>query len=93
MIKKIVVSGIQPSGQLHIGNYLGAIKQWKELQENPDYECKFGIMDLHARTTHEYGESSLQSDIMVTKATLHGVGIDQLFIQSSFQHRIMPLFW
>lgn len=48
--KKIVVSGIQPTGNLHLGNYLGAIKQWKELQENPDYECRFGIMDLHAMT-------------------------------------------
>lgn len=49
-MKKIVVSGIQPTGNLHLGNYLGAIKQWKKLQENPEYECKFGIMDLHAMT-------------------------------------------
>jgi len=49
-MKKIIVSGIQPTGNLHLGNYLGVIKQWKELQENPEYECKFGIMDLHAMT-------------------------------------------
>ena len=91
-MKKIIVSGIQPTGNLHLGNYLGVIKQWKELQENPEYECKFGIMDLHAMTTNEYGSSSLQSYIMVTKATLHGVGIDQIFIQSS-QPSIMALFW
>jgi tryptophanyl-tRNA synthetase len=49
-MKKIIVSGIQPTGNLHLGNYLGAIKQWKELQKNPEYKCMFGIMDLHAMT-------------------------------------------
>lgn len=41
MVKKIVVSGIQPTGNLHLGNYLGVIKQWKELQENPDMYLVF----------------------------------------------------
>lgn len=52
-MKKIIVSGIQPTGKLHLGNYLGVIKQWKILQKNPDYDCRFGIMDLHAMTTGE----------------------------------------
>ena len=51
-MKKIVVSGIQPTGNLHLGNYLGAIKQWKVLQENPEYSCYFGVMDLHAMTAN-----------------------------------------
>ena len=43
-----VFSGIQPTGQLHIGNYLGAIQQWLKLQEKE--ECIFCIVDLHAIT-------------------------------------------
>ena len=46
--KKILLSGIQPSGKLGIGNYLGAIKNWVKLQE--EYNCIFLIVDLHALT-------------------------------------------
>ncbi len=47
--KKRVLSGVQPSGKLHIGNYFGAIKQFIELQN--DYDCKYMIADLHALNT------------------------------------------
>ncbi len=43
-----IFSGIQPTGSLHLGNYLGAIKQWVELQK--ENECIFCIVDLHALT-------------------------------------------
>ena len=49
--KKIVFSGIQPSGNLHIGNYLGAILQWVEMQEK--YNCIFCIVDYHAITVKQ----------------------------------------
>jgi len=48
MNKPRVFSGIQPSGNLHIGNYIGAMKQWIELQKN--YDCIYSIVDLHAIT-------------------------------------------
>ena len=48
MAKERVFSGIQPSGNLHIGNYIGAIKQWVAMQQN--YDCFFCIVDLHAIT-------------------------------------------
>lgn len=44
----IVYSGIQPSGELHLGNYFGAVKKWLELQEN--YSCIFSVADYHAMT-------------------------------------------
>ncbi len=44
-----IFSGIRPTGELHIGNYLGAIRQWLELQEKN--ECVFCVVDLHAITT------------------------------------------
>ncbi len=50
-MKKRVLSGIQPSGAIHLGNYLGAIKQHIEMQQNSNYDCFFFIADLHALTT------------------------------------------
>jgi len=56
-----IVSGIQPTGDIHIGNYLGAIKQWIELQE--ENECVFFIADLHALTV-PYEPKELQKKIV-----------------------------
>src|SRR6202166_740873 len=50
-MKARIFSGVQPSGNLHIGNYLGALKNWVEIQGN--YESIFGIVDLHAITVHQ----------------------------------------
>ena len=47
-MKKRIFSGAQPTGRLHIGNYLGALKNWAQLQS--DYDCVFGIVDYHAIT-------------------------------------------
>ncbi len=49
--KKIIFSGIQPSGNLTLGNYLGALKNWVNLQN--DYTCYFCVVDLHAITVHQ----------------------------------------
>ena len=45
-----VFSGMRPSGKLHLGNYLGAIKNWIELQDNAE-QCIFAVVDLHGITT------------------------------------------
>lgn len=50
-MKKRVFSGIQPSGDLHVGNYLGALRNWVKIQY--DYESIFCIVDLHAVTVHQ----------------------------------------
>jgi tryptophanyl-tRNA synthetase len=47
-MKKRLFSGVKPSGHLHIGNWLGSIKQWAALQD--EYECIFSVVDLHAMT-------------------------------------------
>lgn len=49
--KKIIFSGIQPSGDLTLGNYLGALKNWVKLQD--EYECYFCVVDLHAITVRQ----------------------------------------
>ncbi len=79
MPEKRIFSGIQPSGNLHIGNYLGAIRQWVDLQN--DYDALFCIVDLHAITvpqdpvelrkkTLEIAKIYLASGIDPTKSTL-----------------------
>ncbi len=50
-MKKRVFSGSRPTGRLHLGNYLGGVKGYLELQDNPDYETIYMVMDLHAITT------------------------------------------
>ncbi len=49
-MKPILVSGMQPTGRLHIGNYLGALKNFAELQNSGKYQCYFFLADLHALT-------------------------------------------
>ncbi len=78
-----VFSGIRPTGEIHIGNYLGAIKQWVELQNVHD--CVFCIVDLHAITT-PYQPEKLQNNILETAITYLSAGLDPerciLFVQS-----------
>ncbi|MBU3901278.1 tryptophan--tRNA ligase [Patescibacteria group bacterium] len=78
-----VFSGVQPSGVLHIGNYLGAIKNWLDLQN--DYQCIFCVVDLHAITVPQEPEELLKKTIEVAKIYL-AAGIDPkkstIFVQS-----------
>ena len=61
MKKPILVSGIQPSGKLHVGNYLGALKNFVDLQNSGKYQCYFFIADLHSLTEpYEPKEKSKQ---------------------------------
>ena len=48
MIKKRVLSCIQPTGEIHIGNYFGAVRNWVDIQDK--YDCVYGVVDLHAMT-------------------------------------------
>ncbi len=79
-----IFSGIRPSGQIHIGNYLGAIKQWVQLQEKND--CVFCIVDLHAITT-PFDPKELQKEIANTLIVYLAAGINPdksiIFSQSS----------
>ncbi|USN53519.1 MAG: tryptophan--tRNA ligase [Candidatus Nomurabacteria bacterium] len=78
-----VFSGIQPSGTLHLGNYLGALKQWVPLQETHD--CIFSIVDLHAITV-PYEPKDLQQRILDVALDYLAAGLDPkkatLFVQS-----------
>jgi tryptophanyl-tRNA synthetase len=72
-MKTRVFSGMQPSGNLHIGNYLGALKNWVRIQR--DYECIFCIVDLHAITLYQ-DPAELRAKIRETAALYLAAGID-----------------
>lgn len=73
---KTVFSGIQPTGALHIGNYLGAIKNWKKIIEiEKDNKFFFSIVDSHAITVHQKPEE-LRQNILSTFATYLACGIE-----------------
>ena len=74
MAKKIF-SGVQPSGNLHLGNYLGAIKNFVELNNDKDNKCVFCVVDLHAITVSQ-NPKELKNNIYETVATFLASGID-----------------
>lgn len=83
MNKEIVFSGVQPSGELTIGNYIGAIKNWVKLQD--DYECFYCVVDQHAITVPQTPKN-LRENTLNVLALFIATGIDPkkstLFIQS-----------
>ena len=99
-----VLSGMRPTGKLHLGNYMGALANWVKLQA--DYECYFFIADLHALTTDYADTSGVLDNITEVALDFLGAGLDPdqsvLFLQSKVpQHEqlflrfsmITPISW
>ena len=84
MKKKLVFSGVQPTGNLHLGNYLGALKNFVSLQKSMN--CIYCVVDLHAITTFQ-NPKELNSNILETTASFLASGLDSeksiIFSQSS----------
>jgi tryptophanyl-tRNA synthetase len=80
---KVLFSGIQPTGELHIGNYFGAIKNWIDIQYQ--YKTYYSVVDYHALTI-QYDPSEMSARILEMALVLYACGIDfektNLFIQS-----------
>jgi len=74
-MKKKIFSGVQPTGNLHLGNYLGAIKNFVELNNENENECIFCVVDLHAITVSQ-NPKKLRDNIRETVATFIASGID-----------------
>ena len=72
---KKIFSGVQPTGNLHLGNYLGAIKNFVDLNNDPDNDCIFCVVDLHAITVKQ-DPKELKNNIRETVATFIASGID-----------------
>ena len=82
--RKVVLTCAQPTGKLHLGNYLGAVKNWVEMSEK--YECYFGVVDMHAITI-PYVPADLKKNVYDCAAQYMACGLDpekcNLFLQSS----------
>ncbi|MDF2578076.1 MAG: trpS [Chlamydiales bacterium] len=93
--KRIVVSGIKPTGSPHLGNYLGMIRPALEMSRKPQYHCYYFIADYHALTTLPNPKSFLESTYDVA-ATMIACGLDPekvTFYRQSDVPEIMELSW
>lgn len=83
MTKPIVLSGCQPSGELTIGNYLGALRQWVNMQD--DHQCFYSLVDLHAITVRQ-DPQALRNAVLDGLALYMACGVDHekstIFVQS-----------
>ena len=102
--RKRVLSGMRPTGRLHLGHYFGALSNWLKLQE--EYDCFFFVADWHALTTHYEDTSSIAESTLQVATDWLAVGLDPtkstLFVQSNIlEHAelhvllsmITPLSW
>src|SRR5690348_7222456 len=102
--KARVLSGMRPTGRLHIGHYFGALQNWVRMQD--EYDCFFFVADWHALTTHYADSSQVASNTLEVATDWLAVGLDPkkatLFIQSSVPEHaelhlllsmITPLSW
>ena len=91
--KKSILSGIQPTGTFTLGNYIGAVRNWQQLQE--DYQCAYFIADLHSLTVRQEA-AKLRRQSLEAFALLLACGIDPqkslLFVQSHV-HNHAELGW
>ena len=72
---KKIFSGVQPTGNLHLGNYLGAIKNFVTLNNDTEHDCIFCVVDLHAITVKQ-DSKELRNNIRETVATFIASGIN-----------------
>lgn len=92
---KRILSCMQPTNNLHLGNYLGALKNWVKLQNEPNSECLYGVVDLHAITVPQEPEALTKATREIAAAYIAG-GIDPnksaIFAQSAV-HGHSELMW
>ena len=85
--KKRVLSGMRPTGRLHIGHFFGALENWVKLQNDPQYECFFFVADWHALTSDYADTSQIAQNTIEIATDWLASGLDPakstLFIQSS----------
>lgn len=73
---KRILTGIRPTGKLHLGHYVGALKMWKELQDQNEYECFFLVADVQALTTHVDRPSVIEEAVREVVLDFIAVGLD-----------------
>ncbi len=74
--RKRLLTGLRPTGKLHLGNYIGTLEKDVQLQHNPEYECFFLVADYHALTTYYESSREIGSNVRETLLDFLAVGID-----------------
>jgi tryptophanyl-tRNA synthetase len=92
--KKVVLSGLRPTGRVHLGNYWGAVKNWVDLQDT--YDCRYFVADLHALTTDYADTGGVRESTIEAVTDWLSVGMDPeksvIFVQSRVpQHAELAL--
>ncbi|HZB87449.1 MAG TPA: tryptophan--tRNA ligase [Terracidiphilus sp.] len=92
-----VLSGMRPTGKLHLGNYMGALANWVKLQDSGAYECYFFIADVHALTTDYADTSKVAPNTLEVARDFLAAGLDPartpIFVQSHVkQHFELPVY-
>ena len=95
--KPRVLSGMRPTGKLHLGNYMGALANWVKLQDSGQYECYFFIADVHALTTDYADTSQLAENVKEVAYDFLAAGLDPdrstIFVQGHVpQHYELPMY-
>jgi tryptophanyl-tRNA synthetase len=95
---EIVLSGLRPTGRVHLGNYFGAVKNWVDLERTGNYRCFFFVADLHALTTDYADTQSLAGNTREAVLDWLAVGLDPgratIFLQSRVpQHAELALYF
>lgn len=84
--RKRIVSGMRPTGNLHLGNYEGALKNWVQLQDSGDYDCFYFVADWHALTSDYADTSEIHPNTIAMVSDWLAAGLDPerstLFVQS-----------
>ena len=93
-----VLSGLRPTGRVHLGNYFGAVKNWVDLQNSGKYRCYFFVADLHALTTDYADTQALAANTREAVLDWLAVGLDPekatVFLQSRVpQHAELALYF
>ena len=93
-----VLSGLRPTGRVHLGNYFGAVKNWVDLEKSGKYRCFFFVADLHALTTDYADTSQLAQNTRDAVLDWLSVGLDPeratIFLQSRVpQHAELNLYF
>src|ERR1700743_3195100 len=92
-----VLSGMRPTGKLHLGNYMGALANWVKLQDSDQYDCYFFIADIHALTTDYADTSKIAQNVKEVAYDFLAAGLDPnrstIFIQTHVkQHFELPMY-
>lgn len=97
-MQEIVLSGLRPTGRVHLGNYFGAVRNWVDLQNSGKYRCFFFVADLHALTTDYADTAALAANTREAVLDWLAVGLDPtratIFLQSRVpQHAELALYF